>query len=75
MGNTVVIRHQDGYTTSYASLAEGVSVKPGDTVTLGQTIGCVGSTAMLETALGDHVHFCVTHNDEIMDPMEFLSME
>ena len=75
MGNTVVIKHQDGYTTKYASLAADVPVKPGQKVELGQTIGCVGSTAILESALGDHVHFCVTHNDEIMDPMEFLSME
>ncbi len=72
MGMTVVIRHQDGYITKYASLASEVTVKAGDTVTMGQQIGYVGNTALLENAIGDHVHFCVTRNDEPVDPAEFL---
>ena len=74
MGTTVVIRHEDGYVTVYASLAEEVAVSAGDTVTLGQTIGTVGETALLENALGDHLHFAVLRNDEQMDPAEFLNM-
>ena len=73
MGTTVVIRHQGGYTTHYASLAEDVPVKAGDKVTLGQTIGTVGSTALMESALGDHVCFRVTCDGEIVDPAEFLN--
>ena len=73
MGMTVVIRHEDGYTTHYASLASDVPVKAGDKVTLGQTIGTVGSTALMESALGDHVCFRVTHNGEIVDPADFLN--
>lgn len=72
MGMTVVIRHQDGYITKYASLASEVTVKAGDTVKLGQQIGYVGNTALLESAIGDHVHFSVTRNDEPVDPAEFL---
>lgn len=72
MGTTVVIRHDNGYTTKYASLAEEVSVAAGDTVKMGDAIGCVGSTALMEQALGDHVHFSVTKNDEPVDPQEFL---
>ena len=75
MGTTVVIRHDGGYTTKYASLDADVTVSAGDTVEMGQTIGCVGSTALMETALGDHVHFSVTKDDEPMDPAEFLAME
>ena len=75
MGMTVVIRHDGGYTTKYASLSEDVTVSAGDTVEMGQTIGTVGSTALMETALGDHVHFSVTLNDENMDPAEFLALE
>ena len=71
MGHTVVIRHADGYVTKYASLSADVLVEPGDTVTMGQAIGTVGSTALLETALGDHIHFSVTCNDEAVDPMTF----
>ena len=74
-GTTVVIRHDGGYVTTYSSLAEDLSVSAGDTVTMGQAIGCVGSTALLENALGSHVHFSVTYQDNQMDPMEFLNME
>ena len=74
MGTTVVIRHADGYTTKYASLAENVSVKPGDTVTMGQVIGYASDSAIVESTLGTHVHFGVTCNDEPVDPAEFLAM-
>ena len=73
-GTTVVIRHQDSYTTHYSSLAEELKVSAGDTVQMGQVIGCVGSTALIENALGDHVHFSVTYQDAQMDPAEFLSL-
>ena len=74
MGTTVVIRHEDGYVTVYASLAEEVAVNAGDQVTLGQTIGAVGETALLENALGEHLQFSVLCNDEQMDPVKFLNM-
>lgn len=74
MGTTVVIRHADGYTTKYASLAENVSVKPGDTVTMGQVIGYASDTALVESTLGAHVHFGVTCNDIPVDPAEFLQL-
>ncbi len=75
MGTTVVIRHDNGYTTQYSSLASPVSVKAGDTVTMGQTIGTVGSSALLETAIGTHLHFSVTLNDTPINPEDFLSMQ
>ena len=74
LGRTVVILHDGGYTTQYASLAEEVSVSPGDGVALGQPIGTVGTTALLESALEPHVHFAVTCNGEAMDPEEFLTL-
>ena len=74
MGHTVIIRHQGGYTTKYASLGPDLSVSAGDTVELGQTIGTVGSSALLESALGTHLHFAVTYQDEPMDPAAFLAI-
>jgi len=74
MGTTVVIRHDGGYTTQYASLAEDLKVGPGDQVAMGQVIGCVGETALIETNLGPHVHFSVLCNDESMDPADFLEL-
>ena len=74
-GMTVVIRHEDGYVTKYASLGDDVTVKAGDKVSCGQVIGCVGSSALMESAIGDHVHFAVSCNDVTVDPAEFLQQE
>ncbi len=74
MGMTVVIRHDDGYTTTYSSLDKTVKVAPGDKVTLGQTIGTVGNTAIVETATGDHLHFSVSCNGEPIDPEAFFAL-
>ena len=46
----------------------------GDTVKMGDVISTVGSTALVETVLGPHVHFSVTHQDLPMDPAEFLNL-
>ena len=73
MGTTVVIRHPGGYVTVYSSL-ESAEIAAGDTVSLGQTIGKVGNTALLESGVGDHLHFAVSRNDEAMDPNEFLGI-
>ena len=75
MGKTVVIRHEGGYTTRYASLGDDVAVQPGKTVVLGEKIGSVGQSALMETALGDHLHFSVTLNDKTLDPVKFLTGE
>ena len=75
MGTTVVLRHQDGYVTCYASLDKEVAVAVGESVDVGQKLGVVGTTALLEGAIGEHVHFSVTCNDEPVDPAEFLNQE
>ena len=74
MGTTVIIRHEDGYVTTYSSLAADTAVTVGQQVALGQTIGYVGTTALLETALGEHVHFSVTCNGKPMDPESFFDL-
>jgi murein DD-endopeptidase MepM/ murein hydrolase activator NlpD len=75
LGTTVVIRHDNGYTTTYASLAENVAVAVGDQVQLGQVIGYVGATALLETALGDHLHFSVSCDGVSIDPEDFFRLK
>ena len=74
LGHTVVIRHNDGYTSCYSSLSDQISVKPGDQVVMGDTIGYAADSAIVESTLGSHVHFSVTHYDEPMDPEEFLNL-
>ena len=74
MGHTVVIRHNDGYTSCYSSLSDRLEVKPGNKVTMGDTIGYAADSAIVESTLGSHVHFSVTHYDEPMDPEEFFAL-
>lgn len=72
LGTTVVIRHDGGFVTTYASLSPETMVAPGEVVTMGQAVGTVGQTALTEKALEHHVHFSVTCNGEVMDPSEFV---
>ena len=72
MGTTVMIDHEDGYTTTYANLQAKPTVEPGDLVTAGQIIGAVGTTAAAEAAQSPHLHFSVTQNGEAVDPNTFL---
>lgn len=74
MGTTVVIRHDDGYVTTYSSLSEDVVVAVGQEVKLGQTIGYVGTSALIETSLGDHVHFSVSCGGNSVDPEDFFQL-
>ena len=74
MGHTVVLQHEGGYTTTYSSLDPQISVAPGDTVHMGQAIGVVGTSALMETAMGTHVHFGVCCQETPMDPAEFLAL-
>lgn len=73
MGTTVVIGHSDGYETTYANLQAEPAVETGDTVTAGQAIGAVGTTAVAESARGAHLHFSVTKDGEAVDPDTFLN--
>lgn len=72
MGTTVVIGHDGGYQTTYANLQAQPTVAEGDTVSAGQIIGSVGTTAAAESASGPHLHFSVTQNGDAVDPETFL---
>ena len=50
-------------------------VKEGDVVKQGQVIGYVGATALLETALGDHLHFSVSCDGVSIDPEDFFRLK
>ena len=73
MGTTVVVEHADGYQTTYANLQEMPPVAQGDTVTAGQVIGTVGTTAPAESAQGPHLHFSVSKDGDAVDPDTYLN--
>ena len=73
MGTTVTLRHSGGYQTTYACLQATPAVEQGDTVTAGQVIGAVGTTAAAESAQGPNLHFSVTKDGDAVDPEEYLN--
>lgn len=73
MGTTVVLEHENGYQTTYANLQQTPPVAQGDSVTAGQIIGTVGTTASAESAQGPHLHFSVTKDGDAVDPDTYLN--
>lgn len=67
-GNYTVIDHGNGMTTAYAHQLERL-VKVGDTVTVGQVIGLVGSTG---NSTGPHLHLEVRVNGSLVNPRSYL---
>ena len=66
-GNTVKIRHNSVYTTSYMHLSKyAAGLKVGDHVRQGQVIGYVGMTG---TATGPHLDFRVWKNGTPVNPL------
>lgn len=66
-GNTVKIRHNSVYTTSYMHLSKyATGIKAGDHVRQGQVIGYVGATG---TATGPHLDFRVWKNGTPINPL------
>lgn len=73
LGMTVVLQHADGYTTHYSNLNGEVSVSVGQSVSQGDVLGVVGTTACVETATVPHLHFAVYQNNSPVDPEEFFT--
>ena len=73
LGMTVVLQHADGYTTHYSNLNGEVSVSVGQSISRGDVLGLVGTTACVETAAVPHLHFAVYQNNSPVDPEEFFT--
>lgn len=70
-GNMVLINHGDGYKTRYAHMISGsITVRVGDYVEAGRTIGRVGSTG---NSTGPHLHFEVIYRGETQNPRNYIS--
>ena len=67
-GNTVVVRHDNGYETLYGHCSK-ILVKRGQIVKKGQQIAKVGSTGI---STGPHVHFEVKKSGKRMNPERVL---
>ena len=69
LGNFVEIDHGYGYKTVYAHM-NSLSVKEGEKVQRGQTLGGVGNTGRSTAA---HLHYEVKRNNKTLDPRQFYT--
>lgn len=68
-GNYVVVSHGSGNTTTYQHLSKR-SVSVGQAVAQGQVVGITGATGV---GSGPHLHFEITENGKIVDPLKYLT--
>ncbi len=76
MGSSITIDHGDNIYTTYKNLAPGStdSLSVGDRVMMGQTIGAIGESALIEIAEEPHVHVEMTVDGSYVDPLEYMSV-
>ena len=68
-GNYVVVSHGSGNTTTYQHLSSR-SVSVGTYVAQGQVVGVTGTTGI---SSGPHLHFEITENGKIVNPLNYLT--
>lgn len=73
-GTVIVIEHNNGLTSEYASLGSDVKVKVGDNVSRGDIIGAVSESANRELEAGAHLHFSMYDNGKKIDPAAYLNI-
>ena len=71
LGKIVTVQHKNNYVSTYQSLSE-VSVKKGDKISQGKVLGKSGTNEM-EKELGNHLHFELSINNQIVNPTEYLN--
>ena len=77
MGVCVGISHSGGAVTRYCGLSEESleNISTGAEVKRGQPIGSSGSTALIESAEENHLHFELIVNGKYENPADFMKVE
>jgi murein DD-endopeptidase MepM/ murein hydrolase activator NlpD len=73
-GAVVVVEHENGLISTYASLDDEVLVQKGDDVNRGQELGTISSTSSSEADAGAHLHFSITDNGNKINPASYLNI-
>ncbi len=77
-GNQIIVDHGGGVTTRYGHALTGtMTVRPGDLVTAGQTVGAMGGDPDLDpigagSSTGCHLHFEVNLGGQAVNPSAYL---
>lgn len=70
-GNTVSIKHKDGFVSTLYNLGE-ISVSVGDKVSSGDKVGTVGTSSLLEGEDAPHVHFELKKDGKTVNPKGYI---
>lgn len=71
-GLTIVLEHQNGFTSVYSNLLTAEFVVVGENVKTGQTLGTVGNSATFEILDDPHLHFEILKNGTAIDPEMYI---
>ena len=71
-GLTIIIEHENGYSSIYSNLLSSEFITVGEKVKSGQAIGTVGNSASFEIVDEPHLHFEITKDGENIDPEMYI---
>ncbi len=71
LGSFVLMDLGNGYRAQYAQLTD-ISVNPGDYVAAGTPFACIAAPTYYYSVDGDHLYFQLTHEEELLDPLDYL---
>ena len=76
MGRCVTIDHGDDIYTTYMNLAEesAAELEVGARLSMGQSIGAIGESAIIEIAEEPHLHLEMKVNGNYVDPLEYMGI-
>ena len=71
-GLTIVVEHQNGFSSVYSNLLTAEFVVAGENVKSGQTLGTVGNSATFEILDDAHLHFEILKDGVAVDPEMYV---
>jgi len=71
-GLTVVVEHENGFSSVYSNLLTAEFVVVGENVKAGQTLGTVGNSATFEILDDAHLHFEILKDGNAVDPEMYV---